>query len=194
MNTVIRRLRGFTLTAALIAVATPVQAQHWAGAMSGANENPANPSTATGYIDVYLSGSFLTVNMFWQGLLGGNPAAAHIHCCVAPGSNVGVAVGFTSFPATTSGTYSNVFDLSDPTVYTAAFRNTFGGGTAAGAQAALINGMNAGNAYSNIHDATYPGGEIRANLVATPEPAAIGLTATGLIFLAGVSVRRRRQG
>ncbi|MDB4892592.1 MAG: hypothetical protein JWL61_4447 [Gemmatimonadetes bacterium] len=193
MNAVIRRLRGFTLAAALIAVATPVQAQHWAGAMSGANENPANPSTATGYIDVLLSGNFLTVDMFWQGLVGGAPAAAHIHCCIAPGNNVGVAVGFTGFPTTTSGTYNHIFDLTDPTVYTASFLNTFGGGTAAGAQAALINGMNAGNAYSNIHNATYPGGEIRANLVATPEPASLGLMATGLLALAGFGLKRRRQ-
>ena len=190
---VIRRLRGFTLAAALIAVATPVQAQHWNGSMSGANENPPNASTATGFADVLINGNFLTVNIFWQGLIGGNPAAAHIHCCVAPGNNVGVAVGFTGFPTTTSGTYTNVFDLALQSTYTSAFFNNFGGGTAAGARAALINGLNAGNAYSNIHNATYPGGEIRANLVATPEPASLGLMATGLIALAGVGIRRRRH-
>ncbi|MEO8335194.1 MAG: CHRD domain-containing protein [bacterium] len=194
MNAVIRRLRGFTLAAALIAVATPAHAQHWQGAMTGANENPANASTATGFIDVYLSGNLLTVDLFWQGLIGGNPAAAHIHCCIAPGTNVGVAVGFTSFPMTTSGTYTNTFDLAVQSTYTAAFFNTFGGGTAAGAQAALINGLNAGNAYSNIHDAQFPGGEIRANLTATPEPASIGLMATGLLALAGVGLKRRRHG
>jgi hypothetical protein len=190
---VIRRLRGFTLAAALIAVATPLQAQRWNGAMTGANENPPNASTATGFADVLINGSLMTVNLWWQGLLGGNPSAAHIHCCIAPGNNVGVAIGFPGFPATTSGTYSHIFDLTDPTVYTASFLSTFGGGTAAGAQAALVNGMNAGNAYSNIHNAVYPGGEIRANLVVTPEPASIGLVATGLLALAGVGMRRRRQ-
>jgi hypothetical protein len=190
---VIRRLRGFTLAAALIAVATPLQAQRWNGAMTGANENPPNASTATGFADVLINGSLMTVNLWWQGLLGGNPSAAHIHCCIAPGNNVGVAIGFPGFPATTSGTYSHIFDLTDPTVYTASFLSTFGGGTAAGAQAALVNGMNAGNAYSNIHNAVYPGGEIRANLVVTPEPASIGLVATGLLALAGVGMRRRRH-
>ena len=193
MTAVIRRLRGFTLAAALVAVATPVQAQHWAGAMTGAQEIPANPSTATGLADVRITGNLLTVNIFWQGLVGGAPAAAHIHCCVAPGSNVGVAVGFTNFPTTLSGNYTNIFDLSLAGTYTASFINTFGGGTAAGAQAALINGLNAGNAYSNIHNATFPGGEIRANLVATPEPASIGLMATGLIALAAFGLKRRRQ-
>jgi hypothetical protein len=53
--------------------------------------------------------------------------------------------------------------------------------------------MNAGNAYSNIHNATFPGGEIRANLVATPEPASVGLMATGLLGLAGFGLKRRRQ-
>ncbi len=194
MNAVIRSMRGITLAAALMAVATPVQAQHWAGTMAGTNENPANASPATGYVDVLLSGNFLTVDLFWRGLVGGNPAAAHIHCCIAPGNNVGVAIGFPGFPATTSGTYTHIFDLTDPTVYTAGFRNGFGGGTAAGAQAALINGLNAGNAYSNIHNATYPGGEIRANLVATPEPASMGLMATGLLAMAGFGLKRRRQG
>ncbi len=193
MNAVIRTMRGFTLAAALVVVATPAQAQHWAGAMAGTNENPANTSPATGYVDVLLSGNFLTVDLFWRGLVGGNPAAAHIHCCVAPGSNVGVAVGFPTFPATTSGTYTHIFDLTDPSIYTAAFRNGFGGGTAAGAQAALIAGLNAGNAYSNIHNAIYPGGEIRANLVATPEPASMGLFATGLLAMAGLGLRRRRK-
>jgi hypothetical protein len=193
MKAVIRRLRGFTLTAALVAVAAPVQAQHWAGSMSGLNENPVNASPATGFADVLINGSLMTVNLWWQGLIGGNPGAAHIHCCTAPGNNVGVAVGFSSFPATPSGTYNHIFDLTDPAIYTAGFLNNFGGGTAAGAQAALINGLNAGNAYSNIHNAQFGGGEIRANLVATPEPASIGLMATGLIAMAGFGLKRRRQ-
>lgn len=193
MIAVIRRLRGFTLAAALAAVAAPVQAQHWAGSMSGANENPANGSPATGFADVLINGSLMTVNLWWKGLIGGNPAAAHIHCCIAPGNNVGVAVGFTNFPTTPSGSYTNTFDLSLQGTYTSGFFSNFGGGTVAGAQAALINGLNAGNAYSNIHNAQFSGGEIRANLVATPEPASIGLMATGLIAMAGFGLKRRRQ-
>jgi hypothetical protein len=192
MKAVIRRLRGFTLTAALLAVAAPVQAQHWAGSMSGANENPVNGSPATGF-DVLINGNFLMVDLWWKGLVGGNPGAAHIHCCIAPGNNIGVAVGFTNFPATPFGSYTNTFDLTLQSTYTAAFFTNFGGGTAAGARAALINGLNAGNAYSNIHNAQFGGGEIRANLVATPEPASIGLMATGLIAMAGFGLKRRRQ-
>ena len=192
MNAHSRLWRSMALAAALVSVATPARAQkHWAGTMKGSNENPANASTAMGWADIFLSGDMLTVNVIWQGLIGGNPAAAHIHCCVAPGSNIGVAVGFPGFPTTTSGSYNNVFDLTNPAIYTAAFRNNFGGGTAAGAEAALIAGLDAGRAYVNIHNSVYPGGEIRANVVATPEPASMLLVATGLVAFVGVRWKRR---
>ena len=193
MNAHSRLWRSMALATALLSVATPARAQkHWAGPMKGTNEVPANPSTATGWADIFLSGHMLTVNVVWQGLLGGNPAAAHIHCCTAQGTNVGVAIGLPGFPATTSGSYSNIFDLTNSAIYTAAFRNNFGGGTAAGAEAALIGGLDASRAYVNIHDAVYPGGEIRANVVATPEPASMGLVATGLVAFVGVGWKRRR--
>ncbi len=163
----------------------------YVAAMSGASENPPNASPATGfatitYDDVIHS---LLVDEAWSGLTGGNPAAAHIHCCVAAPNNVGVAVGFPSFPATTSGSYLHVFDLTDPTVYTAAFFINFGGGTAAGAEAALIAGLGSGQAYVNIHNATFPGGEIRGQIEAVPEPATLTLFALGA---AGAAIRRRR--
>ncbi len=187
--------RRMALAGALLGAATPAGAQkQWVGAMTGAQEVPGNPSTATGWADIFLSGHILTVNLVWQGLLGGNPAAAHIHCCIsAPGTNVGVAVGFPNFPAVLSGTYTGIFDLTDPTVYTNGFRNNFGGGTAAGAEAALIAGLDAGRGYTNIHNATWPGGEIRSNVVATPEPASMALVATGLLAFAGVGFKRRRS-
>lgn len=185
---------GCTILGALL-VNTPALASPFTihAVMAGTNEVPPNASPATGTIDVTLNGDLLTVDLTFSGLIGGNPAAAHIHCCVAPGSNVGVAIGFPGFPATAAGTYFHVFNLLDASIYTAAFLNNFGGGTAAGAEAAIINGLIAGRAYSNIHNAVFPGGEIRANLgpvESVPEPATLSLVGLGL---ARIALRYRRK-
>jgi hypothetical protein len=188
-----RTLQVLMAAAGLALLAAPAQAlPHFAAPMNYASEvnPPPPPSSATGFTFVTLQGDDLIVDLNYSGLQGGTPSAAHIHCCIAPGASVGVAVGFPGFPTTLSGTYHHVFDLTDPTVYTAGFRNNFGGGTAAGSEAALIAGLNAGHAYSNIHNATYPGGEIRGLLVGVPEPATIALFGLGLITLP--LVRRRK--
>jgi len=77
--------------------------------------------------------------------------------------------------------YSNLFDLTLDGTYTAAFL-TGSGGTAAGAEATLIAGLNAGMAYVNIHDAQFPGGKIRGFAhLETPEPSSMFFGAIGLL-------------
>jgi hypothetical protein len=161
--------------------------------MNGATEVPSNLSTAFGFTQVTVDNraNTLQLDITYSGLTGGPPAAAHIHCCSAPGTNVGVAVGFPGFPTTTSGAYSHLFDLLDSSIYTSTFLSGFGGGTAAGAEAALLKGFVDGTAYSNIHNATFPGGEIRGQLHAIPEPATWTLMILGF-GLAGAAMRRRR--
>jgi hypothetical protein len=66
------------------------------------------------------------------------------------------------------------------------------GGTPAGAEAALAFGMTTGRAYLNIHTTTFPAGEIRGFLVATPEPTTMLLLGTGLASF-GAMVRRRSK-
>ena len=189
--------------ACAVASPLPTNAATFTTTLLGSNEAPANASTATGTATVTLNGNILTVDETFSGLIGGVASGAHIHCCAPPGNNPAVnnaviAVPFPfspavpAFPATTSGTYSNTFDLSLAATYNPVFI-TNNGGTVGSAEAAFILGLENGQAYANIHDATFPGGEIRGWLVATPLPAALPLFATGLGALGLLGWRRKRK-
>ena len=161
-----------------IAAQSPASTMTYTATLSGANEVPPNGSTASGFATFTLNGDMLTVDMSFTGLTGGPAAAAHIHCCAAPGTNAPVWIPFAGFPNMTSGTYTNTFDL-------ATF--SFSGG---GTEAALIAGLNSGTAYTNIHDAEFPGGEVRGQISAVPEPGTLFLLSTGLA--GGILTLRRR--
>jgi hypothetical protein len=162
----------------------------YVGSLSGPD------STGTGSTQVTYDelAHTLGIDVQFTDLLSGS-TAAHIQCCtaVAGTGTAGIATqtpSLSGFPlGVTSGTYSQVFDLT----LTSSFSSTFlsdNGGTAAGAEAALAAGLAAGTAYFNIHTTLFPAGEISGFLVETPEPATFGLIG---IPLAGFALWARRK-
>jgi len=193
-----RRVMVVTASAVMmLALASaPVRAQVtvFTAALTGSQAVPPTASPATGSITVTLDQTLntLSVSETFSGLIGGPASAAHIHCCAPPGTAATVAVPFVGFPPATSGTYAQVFDLTNAASFNPVFI-TGNGGTVSAARAALIAGMFAGLTYANIHNQEFPAGEISGQLVvATPEPASLVLFGSGLAVCAGLALRRRR--
>lgn len=117
--------------------------------LSGAQEVPANPSTGTGSMNVSYSKSTHTLAYSVKWTLPTAPTLMHIHGLAPVGYATGVVQNIltssnpTLFPA--SGSYSGTMYVDGVTIK----------------EQDLLNGMY----YLNIHTTTYPGGEIRGQIV-----------------------------
>ncbi|MEP7109494.1 MAG: CHRD domain-containing protein [Ferruginibacter sp.] len=124
--------------------------QMWffANAFGGDQEFPANASTARGTVIVKYNSetNFLELVGDYQNLTAA-ATVSHIHGPAGAGANAGVLFNLTNTGGTT-GTLTGTATLTEPQ------------------EADLL----AGNMYSNVHNASFPGGEIRAQLL----PASMG--------------------
>lgn len=187
-------LAGVAFSLAAATLATPASAA--TTVFAGVLGPEVAGATGTGLVKLTFdtTAHTLGVQVEWAGLSAGT-TVAHVHCCVAPPGTVGVAVTPGTLPGfpvgVTAGSYSALIDLTLNGSYTAAFL-TGSGGTAAGAEAALLAGLQAGQAYFNIHSTRFPSGEIRSFPAPVPEPATWGLMIAGFGVIGGAMRARRR--
>jgi len=190
-------LFGLLLTVFMFSTVARADTLVFTTTLTGSQEVPPSGSPGIGSALVTLDTvtNLLTVNVSFAGL-GSPTIASHIHCCTPPGANAIVATAVPTFPGfplgVTTGTYLMTFDLTLASTYNPAFI-TAHGGTVAGAEAAFIAGLNSGQTYFNIHTTQFPGGEIRGQLNAVPEPASLMLLTTGVLGVTGVLRRRSKH-
>jgi len=140
--------------------------------MNGTSEVPSNGSLATGTFFGTYDTATDTMNYAMSVInLGSGATLAHVHGLAAPGANASPLIDLTVVSGATS------FTVSGNAVASPANAATF--------ESALQNGVI--NAYVNVHSAQFPGGEIRGQLVAAPEPATLFLLAPALL-----AFRKRR--
>jgi len=126
----------------LVLISATANAETFTASLSGAQEVPANGSTATGYARVFLDEDAGTISftVVYNGLSSAQ-TAAHIHAPGVIGENGPPVITFTN-PGGTSGTITGTSPVT-PT---------------------LIAQLRAHEAYINIHTVNFAGGEIRGQL------------------------------
>ena len=157
--------------AALLASVNLHASELFVAFLDGDQDGVASPATGFGTVLLNDAQDQITVDFSWSGLIGGPATAAHIHCCAGPAGTGPVLFPFSGVSATTSGSIPEQTFAITP-----------------GEVTSLMGGL----MYMNIHDATFPAGEIRGQLEAAPEPATLGSIGIGLVGL-GLLIRRRRR-
>jgi hypothetical protein len=187
----------------LAAVPAGAATLNYVTTLSGANEDPPNASPGTGSGTVSIDTIAKTMEVYFEFAdLLGTLTVAHIHGPTefAGAGTAGVMTTTPTFPGApagvTSGTYSNVFDMTEAASFRPGFI-TLSGGTVDAAFDALLAALAEGKAYLNLHSSVYGAGEIRGFLV-PPTDAPIPLPGAVWLMLAGtaalVAAGRRRAG
>ena len=141
--------------------------------LNGLGETPVNGSTGTGFGTVILNAAQtqITVNESWSGIT--TPAtASHIHGPGGVGTNASVIFPFSSVPAATAGSIPEQSFAINPT---------------------QVSWLFSGFLYMNVHDSTFPGGEIRGQLILVPEPSTAALIGLGVGGFALQAYRKRAK-
>jgi CHRD domain len=168
--------------------------------LTGPNQSPPNTSPGTGTALLALDNiaNTLRLQVTFSGLVG-NTTNPHLHGPTAiarTGTGI-VVTGLPSFPlGVKSGSYDNLFDLTQNSSYDTDFRLA-SGGTAASAQALITSSLLAETTYLNIHSSAFIDGEISgfflpvAQSTSVPEPSyTLGLLGT---LGAGLILKRKIQ-
>ncbi len=160
-----------------LSVVTKADTITFTAVLSGANEVPPRASNGTGTATVTLDDvtGQGTITVSFSGLSAA-VTGGHIHCCVPATANGPVIVPFNAaLTLTANGTAGSLSNY--------AFTLT----------ADQITAMKNGQTYVNIHTGTFPGGEIRGQLNAVPEPGTLLLLGGGLLSMAGALKKRRKK-
>ena len=133
----IQSIVSFAAVLALAACGGPT----YKATLSGASENPAVTTTASGSVTMTLDGTALDVNGTYTGLSGA-ASAAHVHGPADATTNAAVVCALTATEGATAG-----------------------GGTLTGECPSFdVAGLNSGMYYVNVHTAAHGGGEIRGQI------------------------------
>jgi hypothetical protein len=171
----------------VLTIAAPSQAAliDFHADMIGSNEVPPNASRASGPANFALDTAAGTLSVV-LGFAGLSPLAtgAHIHCCTGPGMNAPIVLPFSSadsFPfGVTGGSFVHTYDLSTSLTGISV--------------ADFLAGLEAGQAYANIHTSIFPGGEIRGQIIPTiPEISTWAMMFLGFASVGYMTYRRRKQ-
>lgn len=157
---------------------TAAHSQSYISNLDGAQDG-GGLRQGTGSVTLTLVNTTLSLSGSYSGLTSPS-TAGHIHGPSGPFPATATvrypldALGLISLGAT-SGTFSGSLNLADIGAYTVAQQ---------------ISDLNAGLWYLNIHNSSFPGGEIRGAITLVPEPTALAILGIGA---AGMLLRSRTR-